>query len=67
MSSEDINIPNALEVHWADFHNMSDLLALEDSVSPAPGHACDIEQLGSVDHVVIYDKISLAAPSVTEQ
>jgi hypothetical protein len=33
---------------------MANLFALQDAISTATSHSSDIEQLGSIDHVVIY-------------
>lgn len=53
-----VDIPNALQVHGADLDNMANLFALQDAVSTATSHSSDIEQLGSINHVVIYSKSS---------
>lgn len=47
------SLPNTLQVHRADLHNMSDLLALENTISAPTCHAGHIEQLGTIDHVII--------------
>lgn len=47
------NSPDALEVHGADLDDVSCLLALQDAVAAATGHASNIEEFGAVDHVVI--------------
>lgn len=47
------HLPHALEMHWANLDHMSDLLALENTISPTTGHAGDIEELGAIDHVVV--------------
>lgn len=54
------NIPDALEVHWTNFHNMPHLFAFQYSVSSASGHTCNVEQFGTVDHVIVYNSVSLA-------
>lgn len=45
--------PDTLEVHSAHLDNDSFLFVLEDSVSLATRHAADVEELGTVDHVVV--------------
>ena len=40
----------------ADFDHISVLLVLENTVSLSTRHTTDIEQLGSVDHVVVCTK-----------
>lgn len=46
-------LPDTLQVHWPDLDDVAGLFALEDSISPASGHASDVKQLGAVDEVVI--------------
>lgn len=41
-------------MHRADLDNMSNLLALQNAVPSSSGHTSHIQQLGSVDHVVVY-------------
>ena len=48
-----MDLPNAFQVHWADFDNVLLLLALEDTVSSTTGHSCNVQELGSIDHMVI--------------
>lgn len=48
------DLPDAFEVHWADLDYVLQLLALEDAVSSSAGHACYVEELGAVDHMVIF-------------
>jgi hypothetical protein len=48
------DIPHSLQVHRANLHNMADLLALEDTVPTTSSHTSHVEQLGAVDHVVVY-------------
>ena len=47
-------VPHALQMHRADLHYMSDLLALEDTIPTATRHPRNVEQLGPIDHMVIY-------------
>lgn len=47
-------VPDTLQVHWSYLHYMLLLLTLQDSISAASSHACDVEELGAVDHMVIY-------------
>lgn len=46
-------IPDTFQMHWANFHNMAKLFALENSITSTAGHASYIEQLCTIDHVVI--------------
>lgn len=46
--------PDTLEVHRANLHNVADLLALENTVTASAGHASDVEQLGAVDHGIVF-------------
>lgn len=52
-------LPDALQVHRADFHDMTDLLTLQDSIPSTAGHARNVEQLCTVDHVVVCETVSL--------
>ena len=40
-------------MHGANLDYMANLLALQDTVATATGHASNVEQLGTIDHVVI--------------
>ena len=51
--SSDRNPPDTLQVHWPDFHYMTDFLTFENTVTSPPSHACDIEQLRAIYHVII--------------
>lgn len=46
-------IPYALEVHGTNLDHVSGLFALEDTVSASSRHACYVEQLCAIDHVII--------------
>tara|TARA_R110002003_G_scaffold391_18_gene19549 strand:+ start:922 stop:1269 length:348 start_codon:yes stop_codon:yes gene_type:complete len=46
--------PNAFEVHRTDFNHMSTLLTHQHAVSSASCYSGHIEQLGAVDHVIIF-------------
>lgn len=46
--------PNALEVHGADLDNVAHFFALENAVAAATRHPGHVEQLGAVDHVVVF-------------
>ena len=48
------HLPDAFEVHGPDLDHMPHLLALQDAVATTSGHSRDIQQLGAVDHVIIY-------------
>lgn len=54
-------VPDTLQVHRANFHDVANLLTLEDSIPSATGHARNVEQLGTVDHVVVCKTVSLNA------
>lgn len=47
------NLPDTLEMHWPYLDDMAGLLAFQDTISAAPSHTGHIQQLGSVDHVII--------------
>ena len=40
-------------MHWTDLHDMARLLALQDTVATSARHTSDIQELRSVDHVVV--------------
>lgn len=46
-------VPDALEVHWADLHHMSRLLALENTITSTASHTRDVQQLCAIDHVIV--------------
>lgn len=48
------SVPYAFEMHWANLHDVSQLLALQDPITTSSGHSCDIEKLGTVDHVIVW-------------
>lgn len=48
-----LDLPNALEVHWSDLHHVSNLLRLENAVPSTSGHAGNVQQLGSIDEMVV--------------
>jgi hypothetical protein len=41
-------------MHGANLDDVADLLALENAVAPAARHARHVQQLGAVDHVIVY-------------
>lgn len=45
--------PNTLQMHWPDLNNVPLLLTFQDAISASSGHSSNVEQLGSVDHVVV--------------
>lgn len=49
-------IPDTFQMHRANFHHMAKLFALENSVTSTTGHASYIEQLCTIDHVVVCGK-----------
>jgi hypothetical protein len=40
-------------MHRANLHNMTSFLTLEYAIPTTSGHACHVQQLRAVDHVVI--------------
>jgi hypothetical protein len=46
--------PDTLEMHWADLNDVTRLFALQYAVSTASCHSRDVQQLGAVDHVIIF-------------
>jgi hypothetical protein len=52
-TDEGLNPPDTLQMHGTNLDHMPNLFALEDAVAPAAGHAGDIQQLGTVDHMVV--------------
>jgi hypothetical protein len=40
-------------MHWANLDNVLLLLALENTVTAASGHASNIEKLSAINHMVI--------------
>ena len=47
------SLPDALQVHGANLHNVANLFALENTVASATRHASHIQELGTIDHVVV--------------
>lgn len=47
------NIPDTLEMHRANLDHMAQLLALQNTITAATSHSRHIEQLGTVDHMVV--------------
>ena len=54
--------PNAFEMHWSNFDHVSGFLTLEDAIATASCHACDVQKLGSVDHMIVYGLSALPKP-----
>ena len=52
-NAERLDSPDAFEVHRTDLNDMTRLFTLQDTVSSASCHSCNVQKLGSVDHVVI--------------
>jgi hypothetical protein len=48
------DLPDAFQVHGPYLYYMLLFLGLEDTVSATSCHACDVEELGAIDHVVVY-------------
>jgi hypothetical protein len=44
-------------MHRANFHDMSNFLALQNAISTTTSHASNIQQFRAVDHVVILRKL----------
>jgi hypothetical protein len=53
-TSEKLNSPHTLEVHWANLDDVARLLTLQDTVSSTSRHSRNIQELGSIDHVIIW-------------
>ena len=49
----EMRVPYAFEMHGANLDDMPHFLTLENSVPSASGHAGNIEEFGTVYHVVI--------------
>jgi hypothetical protein len=43
-------------MHGTNLDNMARLFALENTISSSSGHACDIEQLCAIDHVIVWKR-----------
>jgi len=48
------SLPDTLQVHWSDLDDMSDLFTFQDAVTASASHARHVQQLGTVDHVVVW-------------
>lgn len=53
------DLPDTLEVHWTNLHHMAQLLALQNAVTTATSHSCHVEELGTINHMVICNAIWL--------
>jgi len=58
--------PNALEMHGAYFDHGASLLTLEDAVTSTAGHASHVQELGAVDHMIVWLNVSIMAVQVVE-
>lgn len=47
------DIPDTLQVHWPDFDDVSNLFTLQDTVSSTSGHTSHIQELRTVDHMIV--------------
>lgn len=47
-------LPDALEVHRTNLDNVPYLFALEDTVAASASHARDVEEFGTINHVVVW-------------
>lgn len=45
--------PDTLEMHWTNLDDVAGLLAFEYTIAAATSHTSHVEQLGTVDHMVI--------------
>ena len=54
------DIPNTFQMHRPNLNHLFLLLRLEDSVSATSSHADYIEELGAVDHMVVYSSIAIS-------
>ena len=52
------HLPDAFKMHRSDLDNMPHLLALQDAVAPTSSHASNIEKFRSIDHVIVYKRVS---------
>lgn len=46
-------IPDTLQMHGANLDHVTNFFALENAISTTTGHASNVQQLGTVDHMVI--------------
>jgi len=53
--------PDTLQVHGAYLHDVFHLLALQGAIATTTGHACYVEKLGAVYHVVIFSSSDTGA------
>lgn len=47
------NLPHSLEMHWPNFDHMPNLFTLQNPITSSPSHSSNIQQLGTVDHMII--------------
>lgn len=47
------NLPHSLEMHWSNFDHMPNLFTLQNPITSSPSHSSNVQQLGTVDHMVI--------------
>ena len=55
-STSEVFSPDAFQVHWTNFDNVSGLFALQDPVTTTTGHTSDVQELGAVYHMIILSK-----------
>ena len=48
------DIPDALEMHRSNLDNVPNLFAFEYTIAPAPRHPSDIEEFGTINHVIVW-------------
>lgn len=48
------NIPNTLEMHRPNLDHVPRLLALENTIATTARHSSDVQELGAVNHVVVF-------------
>jgi hypothetical protein len=58
--------PDTLQVHGTNLDNMTRLFALQDAIASTSGHACDVQQLCAIDHMVVYKSQSSARTKTTK-
>jgi hypothetical protein len=49
-------LPNSLQMHWSNLDDVSGLFTLQNTISASACHTGNVEQLGAIDHVIIYEQ-----------
>lgn len=47
------HLPDTLQVHWANLHHVSRLLALQDTITTTTCHTGNVQKLRTIDHVIV--------------